>query len=506
MRIENISEKPSELTTLRTVHGDEFLDWGVSIIYRRNNFKDLPNLFTQCNAFFATLPSHQQDAIWACYVAIHEVIKTVVDQDRMKKRLIKLVREMYGSINSDALTSWMRLHGKVYIPTTTKTVYDDKPQNKTYLRDDYYQLAVMSVALRPMVPIFGEYVETIYRQVGNNYKEWFALALICESWLYECPAMERLVVYIKSYAQLEKVSNGAVYKSLGTEELPDYLLAKVIVRKVSIGEVTVEDNNSSVISNVFHTIDTNLSSLDRNFWKAGSIIPKTKTSDKSEEDNMSSAENYKIKQEVSNGDIIMLSVYTENYNAMALKVDPTVPIELVEGFVGIVTQMSNMRIDQHHMTLCQWVMARSLAARAIPSLSKPALLRTIGVTQALLWHWGFKELAALMTAQPAVYTEDYALATGDFRARVSKEYIAALMERYPYAQRQSGKAQSDRQNNVAIRAINLLTSEMSKCYWSLNLPKELLPDVAKHVVNGDMVVPAEIKNQLARLILEHVPT
>lgn len=506
MRIDNISEKSNELSTIRTVHGDEFLDWGVSVIYRRNNFKDLPNLFTQINAFFASLPTHKQDAIWAHYVAIHDVVKTVADQDRMKKRLIKLVREMYGFITSDDLVAWMRMHGKIWIPTTTKTEYEDKPRDKTYLRDDYYQLGVMSIALRPMVPIFGEYVEQIVRQVGNNYKEWFALSLISESWLYECPPMERLIVYIKSYADLPKISNGAVFKSLGTEELPDYLLAKVIVRKVSIGEVTVEDNNSSVISNVFHTIDTSLNSLDRNFWKQGSIIPKRNAAEKAEEDNMSSAENYKIKQEVSNGDIIMLSVYTENYTAMAQKVDPTVPLELVEGFVGIVNQMSNMRIDQHHMTLSQWVMARSLSARAIPSLTKPALLRTIGVTQALLWHWGFKELAALMTAQPAVYEEEFALSTGDFRARVSKEYIAALMERYPYAQRQGGKPTSIHQNNVAIRAINLLTSEMSKCYWSLNLPKELLPDVAKHVVNGDMVVPAEIKNQLARLILERVPT
>lgn len=506
MRIENISEKASELTTLRTVHGDEFLDWGVSIIYRRNNFKDLPNLFTQCNAYFASLPSHTQDAIWAVYSEIHNVIKTVADQERMKKRLIKLVQELYTHISEDSMVSWMRMYGKVWIPTTTKTEFDDKPQDKTYLRDDYYKLGVMSIALRPTVPIFGDYVEQIFRQVGNNYKEWFAMSLISETWLYECEPMERLITYIKSYAQLEKVSNGAVYKSLGSEELPDWLLAKVIVRKVSIGEVTVEDNNSSVISNVYHTIDTSLNSLDRNFWKAGSIIPKRNAAEKAEEDNMSSAENYKIKQEVSNGDIIMLSVYTENYTAMAQKVDATVPMELVEGFVGIVNQMAGMKIEQHHMTLCQWVMARSLSARAIPSLSKPALLRTIGVTQALLWHWGYKELAALMTAQPAVYDEEYALATGDFRARVSKEYIAALMERYPYAQRQSGKPQSDRQNNVAIRAINLLTSEMSKCYWSLNLPKELLPDVAKHVVNGDMVVPAEIKNQLARLILERVPT
>ncbi|MNL27113.1 hypothetical protein D3C87_1486810 [compost metagenome] len=220
---------------------------------------------------------------------------------------------------------------------------------------------------------------------------------------------------------------------------------------------------------------------------------------------MSSAENYKIKQEVSNGDIVMLSVYTENFQAMARKVDPTVPLELVDGFVGIVTQMTGMRIEQHHMTLCQWVMSKSLSARAIPSLSKPALLRTMGVTQALLWHWGFKELSALMSAQPVIFDEEYAMGTGDYRARVSREHVAALMERCPYSQRQGGKQQSDRQNNVAIRAINLLVAEMSKSYWSLNLPRELLPEVQRFIVNGDMIVPAEIKNQLARLILERIP-
>ncbi|MND14833.1 hypothetical protein D3C81_193480 [compost metagenome] len=505
MQISNISEKASELTTLRIVHGDESLDWGVSILYRRNNFKDLPNLFTQINEFFAQLPSERQDAIWACYVEIYNVIKNVAEMTRMRARLIPLVKELYSHIDQEELTGFLRYTGKIVIPTTTKSEYDDKPQDKTYLREDYYQLAIMSVAHRPMVPIFGEFVEVIVSQVGNNFKEYYALALIGKSWLYDCPAMERLRVYIDSYASTEKISNGAVFKALGPTETPDWLLAKVIVRKVSIGEVTVEDNNSSVISNVYHTIDTSLRSMDRNFWKDGAIIPKTNKSEKSEEDNMSSAENYKIKQEVSNGDIVMLSVYTENFQAMARKVDPTVPLELVDGFVGIVTQMTGMRIEQHHMTLCQWVMSKSLSARAIPSLSKPALLRTMGVTQALLWHWGFKELSALMSAQPVIFDEEYAMGTGDYRARVSREHVAALMERCPYSQRQGGKQQSDRQNNVAIRAINLLVAEMSKSYWSLNLPRELLPEVQRFIVNGDMIVPAEIKNQLARLILERIP-
>lgn len=509
MQIINASEKPNELTTLRIVHGEESLDWGVSLLYRRNNFKDLPNLFRQMNSFFETLPLERQRAIWDCYVEIHTAIRGVADMTRLRTRVVNLVRDLYKLISHEALTNYIRMYGKIYIPTTTKTEYDDKPREKTYLRDDYYPLGIMSIALEPMVPIFGSYVEVIFPQVGNNLKEYHTMALIGKSWLFDCPAMERLREYIEPYAQAEKVSNGAVYKALGSETLSAWLLAKVIVRKVCIGEVTVEDNNCSVISNVYHTIDTSLRSMDRNFWKEGAIIPKTNKSKETEEDNISSAENYKIKQEVSNGDIVMLSVYTENYLGMARKVDPTIPPELVEGFVGIITRMSGMRIEQHHMTLCQWVMSKSLSARAIPSLSKPALLRAMGVTQALLWHWDFKELAALMSAQPVVLDDEYSLGGNDYRARVSREYVAALLERYPYAQRQGGKAAAagnDRQNNVAIKAINMLVSEMSKNYWSLNLPQELLPEVQRYIVNGDMVLPAEIKNQLARLILERIPT
>ncbi len=508
MQILNASEKPNELTTIRIVHGNESLDWSVSILYRRNNFKDLPSLFLQINAFFASLPPEKQFEIWQIYCQIHEVIKTVAEMSRMKTRIMGLVRDLYKLISLEGITNYIRMYGKIYMPTTTKTEYDDKPWEKTYLRDDYYIMAIMSVALNGMVPIFGEYAEVILPQVGNNLKEYHTLGLISKSWLYETPAMERLRVYIEPYAQAEKVSNGAVFKALGSEALPTWLLAKVIVRKVCIGEVTVEDNNCSVISNVYHTIDTSLRSLDRNFWKDGAIIPKTNKSRETEEDNISSAENYKIKQEVSNGDIVMLSVYTENYLGMARKVDPTIPPELVEGFVGILTRMSGMRIEQHHMTLCQWVMSKSLSARAIPSLNKPALLRTMGVTQALLWHWDFKELAALMSAQPVVLADEYSLGNNDYRARVSRDHVAELLERYPYAQRQGGKAnagQNDRQNNVAIKAINMLVSEMSKNYWSLNLPQELLPELSRYIVNGDMVLPAEIKNQLARLILERIP-
>lgn len=503
MQLINISEKSQELTQVAIEHRGTRLEWAVPI-YRRNNFKDISILFNPINSFWSSLPNAQQQSIWECYQDIHAILATTSDLNRLYDKMKKAVTNLYNTFSYADIANWARTFGNIVIPSNILDTYEDKPQNRTYLRNDYYQLALLAVALQPMIPVFGQYIENIYKQVGNNFKEQYALGSMMYTWVMADPGRLRLKDYIDAFVQYEQSSNAAIFKGLGTTELPDWLLAKAMVRKVAIGEISVADNNTSIISNVYHYLGSNMSSLDRNFSKAR-ISEKGNPVDSAggDEDNLSFAETYKVKQEISDGDIIMLSVYTKKYIEMARKVDPLVNKGLVKACVKAMSVLEHSQIEPHQMILCQWVLARSLSARAIPSLDKPSLLRAMGVTQALLFFWGYVDIAALMSAKPHERTDDPAMFTTEPRVRIGKDMVAELNVLYPYIQRVGGKQQSDRQSNQACRAIELLAYELSKTYWTITLP-EALREGVQTISTNTMVAPADVKGQLAKLIIERL--
>src|SRR5690606_22049939 len=98
------------------------------------------------------------------------------------------------------------------------TDYGDKPQARTYLRDDYRELVIFALALRPMVPIWGEYIRTSGDIAGNVYKEYAAMRLMINSWPSKCKPRERLLEYLENLIPRDPKNNSAIWSGLGTTE------------------------------------------------------------------------------------------------------------------------------------------------------------------------------------------------------------------------------------------------------------------------------------------------
>ena len=485
-----------------TSHQGRELEWSGSML-NRTSFKNLDNLFKPINGFIATLPQEKQTAIWNCYAEIHELMQTQGELRLLFGKLKKVVKRMYEQFNYEQLRYWVLGYGNIYIPENIYDTYDGNPEDRTYLINDYKELVTLAVALQLMIPVFYQFI-FINKNVGNNHKEQYAYGLLAETWIEDIPGAKRLRAYVEANIAREAISVASVCFGLSSTELPDHLYCRAIVKKVALSEVTVVDVNSSIISNVYHYLRNTYKSLDRSFTSgAGRLNPKHNPTDRGgDEDNMSIAETYKVKQEISDGDLIPQSVYTENYQLMANTIDPTITKGLVEMCMRNARKMTHHPIAPHQMTIVQWVMSPVLSPRAIPNLDKPSLLRTIAVTQALMFHWGFKELAVLLTAIPFVWEEDSAMFTVDSRSRITSEAVTSLVELYPYSTRQSGK-NSDRQTNAACRAIDALALIMSNNYWAVEVPREKIGEFVFEFDNV-ITVPADVKSQLVDLLMNRI--
>lgn len=470
--------------------------------YARTTFFNSSTFFDNINAYLQSLPPDVRAKLFSKYVAIKEAYDEINDPARLHMVVQKLVTEIYSIVTFDNLKSWYLKHGRVTIPPDLKDSFEgednDLTEKLTYVKSDYYDLTILSSLLKFMAPVFGEYLDSMSDEVGVRFKEHRAFSLLVKSQIFGLEAFKRLNVYIDASLEKEKrkpsdfKSSSAVFGGLGSSELPDWLLSKAVVRRLAIHE---EKSENSIIANIYHSIDQQIKSLDKTF--GGSIKDKQNyDTGKGEEDKASVVENYKVKQTISDGDLSVLSIYTNQLHDMIKIVDPLIPTELVVKCDDNLSRRNYFNISEHQITLAQWVLHKSISPRGIPSLKKTAILKAIAGAQSVLWGWGFKELALLMTCEPYVGGG----MTGSPSSRLGKKYIDVFEDLYPHRQVLS-KNVNVRNSNPAMIAIEKLAGNLSQSDWISYSPGELEEEMGLDPKNKVHIVSAEIKHQLADLII-----
>lgn len=511
MKIEIIKNNTLGAFQILLSHGEESSRWDISAYARTSDRAaslDTGQMFEEINAYWATLPPSQQKAIWEIYQEVKEILETDFALSTIHLRLQKCVKRLYDLMPMHEIHKWFHFHGRVRIPTTLKEHYGPQdPQDRTYLRGDYVDLVVLAIALRPMVPIWGAYISSTKKETGSTFKELMALSLLYQCYLVHAPSFNRLKTFVEAsvkHSMDQGPSPTAVLGGMGSTELPDWVFALTMVRRLAVGEISAPDDSSHIITNVYQYISNTLKSMDRKFGGkfGGKVSEKMQPTSGSEEDKTSVVEMYKVKQEVSDGDLVIVNVYTENPFEMALRVEPALDLKRVEQCLQAVKALENLPLQPHQITLVQWVMAACLPVRGIQLLMKPALLRAIAVTQAVLWHWEFHDLAALASASPLINARDVMVAGLESRTRIPKDLMAQLEQLYPHYQQQRGKQTTPRQVNVAARAVDAFCDLVTRSDWQLHVPTDLLVLTSRHENTKKLVIPGDIRALLAKLIIK----
>lgn len=510
MKIIDNSYKNNPFSRIKIINGDRELTWDLTFYNNPNNIT-LERVFEFINGYFSTLPQTRQSAIFDIYSEIKQSIDEYIDANMLHARLTTLVRQLYQLIPLDEIRYWTNKNGDIRIPPTIKQEYTDLEisnrsqetknyENQTYLRDDYLDLVNLAIALKPMIPIWSEYALklTSMADVGQN-KEYDAMAILSRSYIIGSEPMQQLRAFVESSIPNPKRMS-AILAGLGSSEIPDWLLSIAIVRKLVVIELSSADANSNIVGVIYRHVNNSFKSTDRKF--SGNVRDKVKPSGAEDEDNKSFIETYKIKQEISDGDLAVLSIYTENIMNMARRIDPSVPEEYVtECHAFLMRADSTFHIPtENQLNLVRWVMSPALTPPSINNVNRMGLLRCIAVTQAILWHWGFPELAALIVGTET--RDNFGLPSGgiESRSRIPNEYVNKFLIYYPHFSDKGAKTR-DRQTNVACQAIDTMAANFIGCDWHIKAPRPIIDliDIDDSMV---MLVPADIKIMLSKLILK----
>ena len=474
---------------------------------RAFNKKALVNndITTHINSYWATLPLFQQQKIFDIISKIRELFDLVADTSGLLVALLPLVKQLYDEYDLRRMRDWVLLRTDINVPATIHDAYvqnDDKPftRERTYTRGDYIELVVLALALRVMVPVWGEFIYRTKEETGTDFKEYYAHALLTQTSLMESPAMQKLRVYIQGNIQDEKPMTKEILGGVSREDYPTWLLASVVVRRLSVGDLRGIEQNTNLVVTIHNDL------MQKNNATGGSsfgeqIQNKMFEGENSDEHGISRLENYKIKAQHAAGEISAIEHYMNDPFAVAQRLKPGLNPGLLVQFLERSKALQGSMLWPCQVSIAQWVMASVLPPRGFYHLDKATTIRAFAVAQTYLWENDHKVLAALLSALASDNSLSFQQTGMGSMARINAEQVKEIHRLFPYNQ-VSVKRKRTIPPNKAIVAIDQLASDFNARDWILTVPDAMAVEITGSQHHRRYACPHEIKQLLAKLAIE----
>ena len=505
MEIKVIGENTLGLGRLciEMMHGEQKIQWDIGG-FDRSNFQEV-DVFEHINKYWSSKTLEQQNNVFNKYLKIKQVFDSTWEADQLTKDLFVLIDDLMQLHNLDEIEQWVNLKTNIYFPSELEDTYNDSPdkagsREQTYLKNDYVKLVVLSLTLRVMIPIWGEYIARTRRHVGTVFKEYYAYKLLTKSSIMHCEAIEKLKTYIDHTAPPDKTMATAIVGGISTEDFSYWILSLVVVRRLCVGDIRGIDPKNTLIKFIYKYILQKVRGNENNF--AGIIKEKRfEDSGTSDDSNLSKLEGYKIRHELPPGDVVALEYAVSDPFKVAKMLAPNIDLDLVSTALKTSLVLQSNTIVEPQLFLLQWIFKPVVSPRAILYLSKNTVVTCLAVAQAVLWHREHFTLAGIVTSRIHQGGDGVMVTTVDSRARVPKEMQEQLITYYPHAKKQGSKNRPKIVNQV-LESIDNLTNNLASYDWYLTLEQSQVIKSNTGINSRRLTIPHDIKIQIAKLVLE----
>ena len=486
------------------VHEGVKLSWNTSNYDKKSLTGDY-DVTKHINAYWAYLPVHRQEKIFGLYAALAACLQAQSDIQPMIEGLQPLVAQLCEQHSLEEVGHWITYASDISVPSVFHEEYqqtDEKarPRERTYIRSDYKDLSALALALRTLVPVWGEFIKKMAPETGNVFKEYRAFQLLAQTPLMHSVPMEKLRTYVNRNIQMEKPMASAIMRGVGSQDYPAWLLGLVVVRRVCVGDLSNTNPKTNLVTFIHNFLSNKASGSNSNSF-GDMIKPKEfESGDATSDMNVSRIEGYKLKQEAPIGDMVILEYYLEDPHQLARMLMPTIDPQMLNRFLTHAGALQKETIWPHQIILTQWVLKPVFPPRGIMQLSKKATIVAIAIAQAVLWQKGHLELACLMTALASNANELELSDTGP-RAKITKVQMDELLVLYPYARALSTK-KATKPPNAAALAIDLVVKHLSQRDWVLSVPDDIAQRVTGKESKHRYACPDTAKVLLADLVIQ----
>lgn len=447
--------------------------------------------FKEINAYISSLTQAKQDELWNIYVVMRHYIDDIAATSKVSTVLGQGLLKIYDIVKIDEVQKFLEKRDLIAIPPSIEN-QDTRGYRKerTYNPQKYRGLITLAICLRLALPVWGEYIALIGKGVGIDRKEIHSMHLLKGSKLLSSPQYKDFSDFVLTTVEAGKVSKASIIHGIGSEELISLNLAASFIRKVAVAPNLITE---LLVNDIYNYIANNGPDPDR---RHGYIVEKNPKDDTTKEE-ASILETYRIKESISSGDLELINYYCEMIDKVMLGVDTTVPQELIARCFKMRDTLKDFTPTEMNVRLCQWCL-NNIPPRSMVMVDEYAMRSLLCATFGLLIHWGYPQLALLVTAKETLTEDGHGYAISSQRKQMTPELDAALDVMYPLK-----KGRNKDSINMAKNAINrYFTAHAGKMYVSTYTP--YFEDIVKGHIGqeGRHYLKPDTPLQLARMLLD----
>lgn len=468
------STDPAEL---EVSHKDQSVSFNVSY-YGRSTFVGEFDLFEQLNAYWASLPEELQCKIYLSYAAIRNSLDAFMSDEARIEEINQWAKKLISYHDFDQLKNFLFFHTDISIPACFKEkfIYDVDRHNspeQTYLRGEYVELVTLTLIFRSMMPIWGNYITLMRQEHGTRFKEYQAFRLISGSEIKSSHPYVKMQVYIDCIVSQNRFNQDAIIEGISSEDFLTWVLAKAIVRRLCMSDIRGKDPRANLVTFLHKYVSEMTRPSDvalPNQVKAKESVEKGNG-----ENELSSLDRYRPKHGISIGELVENEFVLEDLHRIAYQLGGiNMSNELIERCMATTYQLSSQKLMNPQMTLLRWVFKPAISPRGLMYVSRDKIIRCLGILQAVLWAKGHKYLAVLATSYANIQPDAILVSSMDSKARIPKELVEELDKVYPYQKMYGGKNTGYKTQNLAIKAIDQMTDDLSMSSWIPTADNDML--------------------------------
>lgn len=504
MRIVEKISLPTQPLVVLVEHEGDSRQFQVSVFGRRS-FVD-GHVFEQINAYWAGLPKQKQAEIFDYYVKADLAFTNTDNNTELETELTEICRDLLDAHPYSEMRYWVDFQSNITIPSTFEAEFitkqdDNRTRERTYLASDYRQFVTMSLILRCVVPIWGEYTKNIKEGISTEDKEKEAFNLIKLSEIYRSEPMMFLQRLISHVCSGKKSDPADIINNGGTTEDFDYrTLALVCFRRVCVCDIRGRSDVSDGTRVIYKFLIQRTSMFNTD---PGSLVKdKPPVSEAGSDDTRATAlERYKVTTTLSMGDRVHLEHSVSDPIRVAKQLCCMIDENLLRRSIESAQELINHNLMNSQVLLLRWVMARVIAPEGISYLQKNAVVNLIGVAEAVLWTYGHQYLAVLISSRAFSSENAVIISAVDSNMRIPKEILDDLKSLYPYERREPSRRGENRDASPVIEAISKLTKDFAQNAWRPTANPEMLLELLK-TPRRSLPIPPNLKIAIARLVVE----
>lgn len=465
--------------------------------------------FFHINKYWESLPYDLQKYLFECYEKAFEEFTVGNSRQQLEKKLCVLLANILEHHKIENIEYWAAHRCSIPIPSTVtdkfeKSIDKNTSREKTYTVKDYTQLACLTIALKAVVPIWGEYASRIKVDTGDGFLDYFCFLLLKNSCLFECDAINKLHVYTEAMTGNDKNHPQNAFKSISSEDYVAHLVAGVCFRKLGLADIQFEEEKKMLVTLVYGYILQKSFRGDQYEDRDNKLTEKKPTSKNDE--TRPFTETYKAMTLLSLGEIVELNHIVKDPYEVAQKICYKIKPELVDLFLHNIHDNIPYIQSSAHANLLKWVASSSVSPNSHDYLSNENILKLLAICSAVLWHAGHRYMSIMLSS--AVHDSGdgryIPLADEDSKKGMSDNNYETLIKLYPFCTpiaKNKKQLKPTRLDNWTYKSIEEQITVLSGYVWRPTVSQDMYRSVFGKYSRTIPIVN-DIRDKFAELVID----